>query len=409
MTKKQVVILGAGYAGLLTTVRFAGQVNTDEVEITLVNASDTFAERVRMHQIAGNQKVRQHGIEDVLRNKEVTFVQGWVTAIDTELRYVNVKTNEGENLLTYDNLVYALGSYSDRSQVAGAKEYAYSLDMDSIAELHTILPRVVAKNGRFVVVGSGLTGIEAATEFAEQYPQLQVSLVTRGELGDDLSAKGQAHLRKRFAELKIEVLEHTSIDSISEKALLTAHDQLISFDICLWSAGFGVPQLAKQADIAVNDKGQVWVDEMLRSISHPEIFAIGDSATLLPSARMSLRMGCVTAMPMGGHTAENLLALYNEDTLKPFAFGYMVRCMSLGRRDALVQMVTADDTPKEQIITGRLGVMIKELIVKSTIWGLYSPSLVAWRRSKKAQSSDTIHQNDGEKVTSWNSLNNTAQ
>lgn len=414
MTKKRVVILGAGYAGMLATLRLAGKVKAGEVEVTLVNASDIFTERVRMHQVASNQSVRKYPIVGFLRGKSVDFLQGRVIAIDVNLRQVIVQSANGEQLLPYDNLIYALGSYVDRSRIAGVQDYAYSLDKDSVAQLHEVLPEVITKKGRFIVVGSGLTGIEAATEFAERYPQLRVMLLTRGELGDDLSTKGQVYLRKRFAELNIDVMENTSVERVNENSLLTTNGDTIAFDICLWSAGFAVPQLAKQAGIAVNEVGQVWIDDKLRSLSHPEIFAVGDSSALIPSTGLSLRMACATAMPMSAHAVDNLIALYNDKVPESFAFGYALRCISLGRRVGLVQLVNADDTPKERIITGRLGATIKEGIVKFTIWALRwerrLPGAYFWAHSIKAQSNRTTHNNDNEEqVAPWKSLNNTAR
>ena len=59
MTQKntEVIVIGAGYAGLLATVRLAGKTRRDNVNITLVNASDVFVERLRLHQVAANRDI----------------------------------------------------------------------------------------------------------------------------------------------------------------------------------------------------------------------------------------------------------------------------------------------------------------------------------------------------------------
>jgi len=60
MTKQftRIVVIGAGYAGLLATVRLAGKTRHNNVAITLVNASDVFVERLRLHQFAANQAIQ---------------------------------------------------------------------------------------------------------------------------------------------------------------------------------------------------------------------------------------------------------------------------------------------------------------------------------------------------------------
>ena len=84
----QVYVIGAGYAGMLATVRLAGKTRRQNVQITLINPSERFVERLRLHQYAANQPVRQRPIVEILRGTGVHFVQAWVTAIDTRQREI---------------------------------------------------------------------------------------------------------------------------------------------------------------------------------------------------------------------------------------------------------------------------------------------------------------------------------
>src|SRR2546423_1075138 len=124
-SKTQILVVGAGYAGLLCTIRLAGKTRRQNVQITLVNAADTLVERVRLHQYAANQPVQRRPIVDMLRGTGVTFVQGTVTAIDIKCREVTAQTVTGSQRLTYDYLVYALGSTMERESVPGIRDYAY--------------------------------------------------------------------------------------------------------------------------------------------------------------------------------------------------------------------------------------------------------------------------------------------
>src|SRR5262249_37108261 len=120
-----VVVLGAGYAGLLFTARLAGKMSRKRVQITLVNESERFTERVRLHQFATNQPIAWRAIPDVLRGTKVRFVQGTVTDLLPERQEMAITQPDGERLtLRYDYLVYALGSLTDRGRVPGVDRFA---------------------------------------------------------------------------------------------------------------------------------------------------------------------------------------------------------------------------------------------------------------------------------------------
>src|SRR5262245_5349955 len=113
MNTHRIVVLGAGYPGMMATARLVHRTRHMHVRIPLASPSPRFAERVRMHQIASGQELADHRSEDLLAGTGVTFVQGFASAIDPETREVTV----GERVLPYDTLVYALGSATDTSKV----------------------------------------------------------------------------------------------------------------------------------------------------------------------------------------------------------------------------------------------------------------------------------------------------
>lgn len=78
----QIIILGAGYAGLLAALRLAGKTRQHNTAITLVNASDQFVERLRLHEFAANRAFKPRPITHMLRGTGVQFVQGMVMGID---------------------------------------------------------------------------------------------------------------------------------------------------------------------------------------------------------------------------------------------------------------------------------------------------------------------------------------
>ena len=358
MKQTKILVLGAGYAGLLAALRLDRQTESD---ITLVNAAPVFVERVRLHQQATGQPVVTHSIPELIKGTAIRFVQGWVTNLDPQGHFVTVNTAEGSQRLTYDTLVYALGSTIDRSSVQGVQAYAEVLVPGQTESLHAKLAALPA-GARLVVCGGGLSGIESASELAESYPQLQVELVTMGDFGAAFSASGRKHVNRAFERLGIKVRDNTTITRLEAGQIITDKAN-IAYDVALWVGAFAVPELAREAGLPTTSKGQSLVDKYLRSVSHPEIFAIGDAASPA-DFQPAIRMACATALPMAMQAASNIAAQLREQPLKPFHFRYYIRCVSLGRHDGLIQFVNSDDSPRSQVLTGWLGAFIKEQVCR---------------------------------------------
>ena len=369
MTTPKIIILGGGYAGVLMALRVAGK-DGKHTEITLIDAKSHFVERIRLHQVATQQKVPQRPYTDLFRGKRIQFVQGWVTAINPDHNTVSVRTATGESTLPYDYLIYALGSATDKTSVPGVADHAYSIGAEADAgKLRARLAEMSQTGGKVVVVGGGLTGIETVTELAETYPSLTIRLVTRGAPGEGLSQKGQSYLHQAMATLGVTVAENVTVLRVTAKTLETTRGS-IPADLCVWSGAFRVSPLAQKSGIQVNAKGQISVDGSLRSLSHPNLYAIGDAADLSRATTTPIRMACATALPMGAYAGTHLIAMVkHKATPAPFNFAYAVQCISLGRNNGLVQVVDQNDNPIERIVTGRVGAFIKETICRYTIFG----------------------------------------
>jgi NADH dehydrogenase len=359
MSAHRIVILGGGYAGIMAAQRLA---HNRHVDITLINGSAMFVERVRLHQRAAREETRhKHPIADLLRGTQVKFITGWVQAIDTEQRRVTYAAERGAAEIEYDTLVYALGSTIDRDSVPGVRRFAHVLTPDGAPALHDTLA-VLPPGAQVVVCGGGLTGIETVTELAEEYPQLYMTLLTADRAGATLSRKGRTHLRKVFDQMGITCREGQAVSWIEADAVVVG-DERLPYDAVVWAGSFSVSPLAREAGFAVNARGQIIVDTAMRSISHPDVFAVGDAAYSADQA-VPLRMACATALPMGAQAASNIIAGLEGKPAQPLPYRYYFQCISLGRREALIQMVNADDTPREFIITGRVGALYKEMICR---------------------------------------------
>ncbi|MCP2257459.1 Pyridine nucleotide-disulfide oxidoreductase [Streptoalloteichus tenebrarius] len=172
----RVVVLGAGYAGLVAAQRLARRICPRGASVTLVNAEPRFVERIRLHQVAAGQTVADLPLAALLAGSGARLLVGRVTGIDLDARTVRV----GEEKIGYDTLVYGLGSVTDVNTVPGAAEHAAVLSWPQEAlRLAARLSDLARRGGAAVVCGGGPTGVELATELAESYPGLSVRMVTR--------------------------------------------------------------------------------------------------------------------------------------------------------------------------------------------------------------------------------------
>jgi NADH dehydrogenase FAD-containing subunit len=363
-----VVVLGGGYAGLLFTTRLAGKVSSCDVRITLVSESSSFVERPRLHQLAANEPVAWRSIPGVLRGANVAFVQGQVTRIIPESKLIEIQDEQQmRRSLPYDYLIYALGSVTDRDHVPGVSTYAYTLAPSgplSAAALRTTLPAVAARSGCVVVCGGGATGIETAAEFASTYRQLKVQLVTQGALGMYFGRGVASYMRRSLERLGVAITDQTTVAEVRTDNLLAGDGRQFPYDVCVWAGGFTAPSLARESGLSVNERGQVIVDPYLRSLSHPDVYAIGDAAHPQENPGEPVRMSAFTAAIMGAHAADCVSAMLRGRSPRPLSFAYFGQGIALGRGNAIGFNNYPDDQPHRPYFTGWLGYQVREFFVR---------------------------------------------
>jgi NADH:ubiquinone reductase (H+-translocating) len=385
-TMTEILILGAGYAGMAATIGLAGRLNgRDDVHITLVNPQTRFTERLRLHQIASGQTLADLQIPEQLVGTDVDFVQGWVTGLDADAHTVRI---DDTSTLRYDTLVYALGSVADTAVVPGVDEFAYTLnsaqDAALLAEELDRLP-----DGTVVVAGGGLTGVESAAEIAEQHPELDVVLLSRQAPGSMMGERARERLHTGLDRLGVGVRAGVDIVKVMADGVALDSGEVVAAQAVLWTAGVRVSPIAAAAGLQVDEHGRIVTDPSLRSVSHPNVYAVGDAAAV--DQRYGVIHGtCQSGIPTALHAASSIVRELKGKQPKGFRFGYVHQPVSLGRNDAVIQFTHADDSPGRFYLAGRLAVAYKET-VSSSPWTTYRlikalPAVGAatWRRGGRS-------------------------
>ncbi|MEV8214281.1 FAD-dependent oxidoreductase [Leifsonia sp. NPDC077715] len=358
--RTRVLVVGGGYAGVTAANRVAGG---DAVEVTLVNARRVFVERIRLHQLAAGSDDAVMEYDDLLA-PSVRLVIDTVTRIDASERRVELASGDA---LAYDYLVYAVGSGSPVSSVPGAAEHALPVAELAHAERLKAALAAVGPHAAVTVVGGGPAGIETAAELAESgHP---VTLVCGGELGPSLHSRGRRSVARGLDALGVTVEDGpgSRVVAVEQDAVTLADGRVVPSAITVWTTGFSLPALARDSGLSTDADGRLLTDETLTSVDDERIVAAGDAAA--PSG-VPLRMSCQAAEPLGGGAADTLLAWMRGEQPKPFTMGFVGLCLSLGRRQGVVQFAHRDDTATRVSVAGRSGARIKELICRGTVFSL---------------------------------------
>ena len=355
MPTTQIIVIGGGYAGVLAANRVLQRA---DVEVALVNPRPEFVERIRLHQLVAGNDDAVADYSAVL-SPRVRLIVDSAEQIDADARKVMLASGSA---LAYDHLIYAVGSTAGvPASVPGAAEFAYPLGELEAARRLAARMAALTPSAPIVVVGGGLTGIEAAAEFAEN--GRAVTLIT-DVLGPSLAKAGRRSVAKRLHKLGVDVVENAPVAAITADHVTLADGREVPAEVTVWTAGFGVPTLAVASGLATDALGRLVTDETLTSVSHPSIVAAGDAAA--PSA-LPLRMSCQLAMPLAAQAADTVLAHIEGGqprVLNPASVG---QCISLGRHAGTIQLSRFDDTAIGLHIGGRLAATIKESVCAGTL------------------------------------------
>ncbi|MBO0679339.1 FAD-dependent oxidoreductase [Mycolicibacterium sp. S2-37] len=375
--RTHVVVIGGGYAGVMA----ANHLRTrGDVDITLVNARPQFVERIRLHQLLTGSDDAVVDYRDIL-GEGVRLVVDTAEVIDPAARTVALASG---TTLTYDYLVYALGSTGGVMTVPGAAEHAHPISEYEHAERLRAALDATHPGSPVTVVGAGPTGIETAAELAEE--GRTVTIVCGNVLGPYFSTTTRRSVARRLRKLGVTVLEGpgATVTEVTPQSVVLSDGRELPSVVTIWSAGFSVPDLAARSGLRTDALGRLLTDETLTSVDDTRIVAAGDAAA--PS-ELPLRMSCQAAIPLGAQAANTVLSRIAGEEPAVLSQAFTGQCVSLGRRAGVIQLARTDDTVLPLYIGGRAAATVKEAVCNGTIAFLAKearkPGSYFWLKSGK--------------------------
>jgi len=381
--RTHIVVIGGGYAGTLAANHLRLRADLD---ITVVNPRPVFVERIRLHQLVAGSGTAAVDYGTLLGDG-IRLVVDNADRINTAEGTVELTSG---TVLHYDYLIYAVGSTAAPAGVPGAVEFAFPIgEFEYALRLKNRIDEL-DPSAPICVVGGGLTGIETAAELAERGPERDVTLICGPILGPSLSEPGRRSVARQLARLGVRVLEG-SVAEIREFSVVPTEGQELASAVTVWTAGFGVPDLAARSGLSTDALGRLLTDETLTSVDDERIVAAGDCAA--PSGQ-PLRMSCQAAVPLGAQAANTVLRRIAGDQPAVVNQAFTGQCVSLGRKRATVQLSHTDDTPRRTFIAGRPAAVIKELICKGTVTFIAregrKPGSIFWLRGGKRPAGESV-------------------
>ena len=363
-----IVIVGAGYAGILTAKKLAKKLKKqkDDINITIIDKNPFHTMLTELHEVAAN-RVEEDSIKislkKVFAGRKVNVILDTVTSIDYEKKAVICESNSYQ----YDYLVLAAGSKPTYYGIKGAEENTFKLwsyeDAVVLKEhIHNTFRKAMSVTDQeekrkllnFWVVGAGFTGVEMIGELAEYVPILcdeygidrrDVSLYNVDGLSrviPNLTEKLSAKVERRLEKMGVRVVLDTFVSEIGSDFIdLKEGDKVVRqiAGTVIWAAGIQSADITRQSEnkLQVVRGGRIQVDSFLRSTKDENVYVIGDNMYYIPEGEEHPVPQMVENCEQSAHTAAHnivsaLTGKGEMEAYKPKFHGVMV---SIGGRYAV--------------------------------------------------------------------------
>lgn len=328
---KQIIVLGGGYGGIITTKKLAKQLKKDRnVRITLIDKKPYHTLLTELHEVAAN-RVEEDSIKVELKKMMAGFRNVDVVLDDIErIDFSGGTLHSGTKTYRYDYLVIGTGSKPTFFGIPGADEHAFTLwSYEDAVRLKTHFqtmfreavkerdPQRRKEKLTFVVVGAGFTGVEMIGELAEYTVELcEQFYVDRDEvqlyvvdmvdtilpiLPEPLIRKSEKHLRK----LGVNIVTGSKITEVKRNGVVLG-DRLIESSTVIWTAGVEGSELVGNLDIEQKGRKRIFINDKLQTPEYENVYVVGDNMFIIPE-------GAETPVPQMVENAEQsaLVAAYN--------------------------------------------------------------------------------------------------
>ena len=375
MKQKRVVILGAGFGGLLTALRLFRK--DPSLDIVLVDKKDIHVYKPWLYDVATSMLVdpERQEVRDLAQSASlsttailvankatsVRFRKGEVSGVDVAGRHVLLRD---DTTLSYDALVVAVGAEVNYFNIPGMETEALPLaTLQDAMKIRSAIEKTFqkvhteqAKRCTIVIVGAGPTGTESAAElgnFLQRCDESGMNICGKCRIvlldaGDavlgPLSPFTQTTAKRRLEKFKVEMHVKTLVTEVTRgtvhaKGVETEEQILLPYDVLIWAGGVKAHSMLDGMPVAKTQRGRLKTDQFLRVEQEEYLFAVGDCAAFTDEQGRELPPTAWAAVSGSRAVADNVLASLQGTKLSPFKpYKQWPAIVTLGGRRAVAEV-----------------------------------------------------------------------
>lgn len=331
--RTRVVVIGAGFAGTLTARRLAEKRNL--FEVTLINPDQRFFFTPRLIDALAlpDDSPMEHcsaDLQEIALREDFQFRCGTATQLNRMTKMIDVCSATGSvERLPYDIVVLSPGATTNYYDIPGAESHSLQIkEWKNIRTIHAAIDSqiAVAMNATtdderrralsLVVVGGGLSGIEAASilqsyivdrlkERAERLIPLASFLIIQAgpQILNGFHHRLVAGVEKELCRQGIQIRTGSPVAEVNAHSIRTTTGEIIPAGILIWCAGIKANVVPMTPEVGRDNQGGVLVDAALRIDDH--VVAAGD-AIAFRHKNVGIPKNAQTALRMARHIAAEL-------------------------------------------------------------------------------------------------------
>jgi NADH dehydrogenase len=350
MERPKIVILGAGYGGLITSKKLEKLLKSGEADVTIINKHGYHYLTTQLHKIgagtASDSKIAMD-ISDLIDPQKTKFKKGTVSSVNIDDRSVVLENGEKVN---YDYLLIALGFEVADFGIPGIKEHAFeirSFRSSKIMYNHIVNQFTLYKEDHdpsrltFVVAGGGFTGIEMVGELIDNVPKLCKKYDVPFEKVKIVAVEAAQSLLPFFGKESVEytteylqthnvkVMTSTKILECTSDKVQLENDQEILTKTLIWSCGVKANSILENCGLPL-ERGKLPVDAYLRVKDLNNVFCIGDCSLFMQNEKSALPPTAQVALQEAAVCAQNIAATIRGENLTAFEYHHKGSVASIG-------------------------------------------------------------------------------
>jgi NADH:ubiquinone reductase (H+-translocating) len=271
-----------------------------------------------------------------------------VVADATAINPANRTVTTSVGTRAYDRLVVALGSRVVKAELPGLLEFGFDVDTyDGAARLQRHLVELgrgvrTTAAATVVVVGAGLTGIETACELPARLAALFPDTVSRVVLvdhnphvGSDMGASARPVIEAALTSIGVQTRLGVGVTAVDADTVTLSTGEAVQASTVVWCAGMRASPLTADLGVERDRLGRVAVDEQLRVIGVPGVFAAGDVAAAWMDDQHLSVMSCQHGRPMGRFAGYNVISDLLGEPMLSLRVPWYVTVLDLGPAGAV--------------------------------------------------------------------------